>query len=98
MCDLVWARRIFSLQTSGDIIFSLIYNGVRFSRIISGMKDIFQCKKFFPRYFLARIIFPSKSVCRIFFSETTHTPLKSQMLSPLLHPEVTTVTCYELQV
>ena len=27
-------------------------------------------------------IFPSKSVCRIFFSEITHTPLKSQGSAP----------------
>ena len=35
----------------------------------------------FPRNFFARF-FTRKSVCRIFFSEITHKPLKSQIVGP----------------
>ena len=63
------------------------------------MKDIlFSVYEIFPpRYFLTRTIFLEISPQDI-SSEITHTPLKSQMVGPLLHPEVTTVTCYKLQV
>ena len=39
------------LQTSGDGIFSLIYNGVRFSRIISHERYFFQFRNFFLQVF-----------------------------------------------
>ena len=35
----------------------------------------------FPSYILTSF-FPSKLVCRIFFYEITHNPLKSQMVGP----------------
>ena len=35
------------------------------------------------RIFFARYFLPSKSVCRIFYSEVSHTRLKCQMVGPL---------------
>ena len=38
------------------------------------MKEIFfQCRNFFRQLFPCENFFPLKSVCRIFFSEVTHT-------------------------
>ena len=95
--DLVW-ERLFFPQTSGDIIFFLTLTTWRckiFSQHYKPWKIfLFSAKTFSARYFLARIIFSSKSVCRIFFPEITHTPpprLKSQTVGPLrrnVHPPV----------
>ena len=41
--------------------FSSTYNGVRFFGALYRMRDIFFSAAFFPKYFLARFLFPSKS-------------------------------------
>ena len=65
-------------------IFSPTYNGVRFlfQHYSSWGIFFFQCRiLFFPGISL-QAFFSSKSVCRIFFPEITHNPLKSQMVGP----------------
>ena len=84
MGDLIWVR-IFFFETAWDRIFFLTYNGVRFFQALYSMKDIFlQCRIFFlARYLLARIFSPRNQSAGYFFSEITHTPLKSQTFGPL---------------
>ena len=80
--DLVWGRIYF--KTSLELeIFSPAFNGVgvffsivRRERYFFSVQDIF-----FPGIYL-HALFLSKSVCRTFFSEITHNPLKSQMVGP----------------
>ena len=79
-------------QTSEAWIFPPTYSGVRFFQhytpwAICFFVDMFYPVQdiFLPRYFLARF-FSSKSLCRIFFSEITHNPLKRQMVGPKITP------------
>ena len=53
------------------ILFSQIENYTSWKTFFS-VKDLFR-----------QVFFPSKSVCRIFYSEVSHTPLKCQMVCPL---------------
>ena len=63
------------------------------------MKDIlFSVQEISPPGISLQELFSSKSVCRIFLLKSPIPHLKSQMAGLLLHPEVTTVTCYELQI
>ena len=75
--DLVWVRISFS-QNSGVRIFSWHTRVQDFPKIenCTPWKIFFSVKVL--RYFL-----PSKSVCRIFYSEVSHTRLKCQMVGPL---------------
>ena len=64
MSDLVCVRDFFDLFD----LFFLKYNGVRFfSSIIRHDRFFVSVGFFLVRYFLARIFFPLKSLCRIFF-------------------------------
>ena len=61
MGDLVWVRIFFPKPLELEI-FSTTSNGARFFFLaLYAMRDIFQRRNFFPRYFIARF-FPSKSV------------------------------------
>ena len=63
------------------------------------MKDIlFSVQDIFPPGISLQELFSSKSVCRTFLLKSPIPHFKSQMAGPLLHPEVTTVTCYGLQI
>ena len=60
-----------------------------FSWNTRAVKDIFfQCRNLFPQVFPCNNFFPSKSVCKILFSEITHTrpppSKKSQMVGHLV--------------
>ena len=75
MGDLAWERNLFFSQTSGKRTFSWHTTVYDFFTALYVIKRI-QCK----------ILFPSKTVCRIFFSEITYTPPpapQSQMVGPV---------------
>ena len=71
---MVWVRTCFPKPLE---FFSLTYNGVRFffqHNLFAMRGNVFQCMIFFPQVSPHKIFFPSKSVCRIFLIEITHTP------------------------
>ena len=77
----VWVR-IFFLKSLELEIFSLTYKSVSFFVSIMYIMSDNYCFSVQDIIFLSYILatlFRSKSVCRIFFSEITHNPLKSQM-------------------
>ena len=67
------------------IEFLLTNNDVRFSSSIIRLEIYIFVSEgiFFASYFLGRIFFPQNQSTGYFFSEITHTPLKSQMVGPL---------------
>ena len=76
---MIWfGEEFFFVQTSGDItFFPDIQDGVSLFRSIISLITIifFQCRKFPPppQVFHCKDLLPSKSVCKIFFSEICHT-------------------------